>query len=139
MSDDSSTSEPEEMVKEDEEEVEEEIDFAPANDDQEEEEIMEFSLGQVDCSLFVPTDEIGLVGASLGGGFASTFELKPLNYDKAMTGQDKVQWQKAMDEEQEHFVKHKKAVLALPRSQVPKGARIMDSAWACKKKSDSIF
>ena len=141
MSDDeSSTSEPEEMVEEDEEEVqaEEEINFAPVNDDQEEEEIMEMSLGQVDCSLFASTDEIGLVGASLGGGFASTFELKPLNYDEAMAGQDKVHWQTAMDEEQERFVKHK-AVLAMPRSQVPKGAKIMDSAWACKKKSNGVF
>jgi hypothetical protein len=140
--DDLSTSEPEEMVAEDEEEVqpEEEIDYAPVDDDQEEEEIMEFSLvGQVDCSLFSPTDEIGLVGASLGGGFASTFELKPLNYDEAMAGQDKVHWQTAMHEEQECFVKHK-AVLAMPRIQVPKGAKIMDSAWACKKKkSNGVF
>ena len=101
----------------------------------------EFSLLHVDVHYFfsdAELDELGLVGASAGGGFASTLELKPLNYDEAMAGNDKAQWQIAVDVEQEHFVKHK-AVMSVPRSSVPQGAMIMDSARACKKKSNGVF
>jgi hypothetical protein len=33
--------------------------------------------------------ELAAVGASLGGGFLNTAELKPLNYEQAMGGSDK--------------------------------------------------
>jgi len=137
-SSDDDDSEPEEKVEEDEEEAEE-VPFVDAV--QEEEEVYEFSLAQVDVYYFfseAELNEYGFVGAGTGGGFDSTLELKPLNYEEAMSGKDKPLWEVAMDEEQDRFVKHK-AVKSVPRSSVPAGTRIMTSTWACKKKSNGVY
>ena len=39
--------------------------------------------------LVKDSEEMGLVGAGLGGGFNNTTELKPMNYKEAMAIQDK--------------------------------------------------
>lgn len=80
----SEASEPEEKVEEDEEEDQEAFVDSVQDEEEEVEEVVEFSLGQVDIHFFSPYEEVGLVGASLGGGFASTLELKPLNFDEAI-------------------------------------------------------
>ena len=103
----------------------------------EEEELAEACIGQINMQTLFST-EIGAVGASLGGGFENTAELKPMKYDQAMAGPDKHHWEKAVVEEFERFQKHQ-AVEAVPRGKVPMNTRIMDSTWACKKKSNGTF
>lgn len=96
----------------------------------------EFSLVSIDVHNFEP--EYGLVGASLGGGFINTNELKPLKYKEAMAGPDKKNWELAVEEEKVRF-ETTKAVEARSRGSLPPGTKIMDSTWACKKKSNGVF
>ena len=78
------------------------------------------------------------VGAGIGGGFEHTEELKPMKYKEAMATKDKVQWQKAVDEEHKRMVKHKvwEAVL---RKDLPQAEKIISTTWAMKKKSSGTF
>ena len=97
-------------------------------------ELAEFSLINIDVVNY----EFGLVGASLGGGFDNTNELKPMKYKVAMAGPDKKHWEVAVEEEKVRFDKSG-AVQAEMRSNLPPGTQVMDSTWACKKKSNGVF
>jgi hypothetical protein len=83
-------------------------------------------------------EEIMAVGAGIGGGFAHTSELKVLTYEEAMAGPKARYWDKACDEEHQRMVDH--AVFkAVPRSEVPKFAKILTSTWAMKQKANGTL
>ena len=85
----------------------------------------------------VEVDEIMAVGAGIGGGFTHTSELVPMKYDQAMK-KDPDGWSKAVDKEHERMTEH--AVWrAVPRSMVPKWAKILTSTWAMKQKADGTL
>ena len=52
-------------------------------------------------------DELGCVGAGLGGGFNHTSELHVMKFKQAMRLTDKEQWMKAINEVHERMRKHK--------------------------------
>ena len=82
--------------------------------------------------------EYANVGAGLGGGFENTKELRVLKYEEALSGPDVEKWAKEFDKEHERMVTHK-TWIAVPRSSVPKGIKLIDSTWACKKKSNGML
>jgi Reverse transcriptase (RNA-dependent DNA polymerase) len=97
-------------------------------------ELAEFLLFNIDIINY----EFGLVSASLGGGFDNINELKPMKYNVAMAGLDKPHWEVVVEEEKVHFDKSG-AIQAKMRSELPPGTQVMDSTWACKKKSNGVF
>lgn len=82
--------------------------------------------------------EVACVGAGIGGGFVNTNELHVMKYQQAMETEDKEHWTLAVKEEHARMVKHK-VWEAVERNSVPKGAKIITSTWAMKKKSNGVF
>ena len=82
----------------------------------------------------VSAAEISAVGAGIGGGFQHTSELKPMKYEEAMKV-DPVGWSKAVDEEYNRMQEHG-VFEAVPKSEVPKGSKILSSTWAMKLKAN---
>eukprot|EP00957_Ditylum_brightwellii_P047361 3597867-Ditylum_brightwellii.AAC.1 len=76
-------------------------------------------------------NEIGCVGACIEGGFVNTNELHIMNYDEAMAGPDKDKWKEAFKEECECMEKHKVSK-SVPRTKLPKDAKLMTSTLAVK-------
>ena len=83
-------------------------------------------------------DEYGLVGAGIGGGFASTTELHVMKFDQAMASNDKEKWENAVQEEHERFERNR-VFVATSIDQVPKDAKILTSTWAMKKKASGKY
>lgn len=83
-------------------------------------------------------NEVGAVGAALGGGFDSTEELKPMKYDEAMKSPDAEKWKEGCKEEYNRMIKHK-VFRMVHKSELPKGAVVLSSTWAMKKKSNGTF
>ena len=79
-------------------------------------------------------DEVAGVGAGLGGGFFNTSELRPMKYKEAMKV-DREGWTKAVREEHERMVAND-VWRAVKKKDVPSGAKILTSTWACKLKSN---
>ena len=79
--------------------------------------------------------ELALVGAGIGGGFANTNELKVMNYREAMRSPDKAAWEEEIKNEYERFKKFN-VVTVVPRSELPKNAKVMSTTWAMKKKTN---
>ena len=82
--------------------------------------------------------EVANVGAGLGGGFKNTEELHPMKLEEAMSGPDADAWAKEIEKEHSRMVENK-VWEVVPRSEVPKGTRAIDSTWACKKKSNGML
>ena len=82
--------------------------------------------------------ELGLVGAGLGEGIANTRELKVLSYDEAMERPDKEKWDKSVEEEHKRM-KDNGVFDAVPMTQVPIDADVIDSTWAMKKKASGVY
>jgi hypothetical protein len=78
--------------------------------------------------------EIAGVGAGIGGGFTNTRELKAMKYKEAMKV-DTEGWTKAVEEEHDRMIKNN-VWCPVKLSQVPSGAKILTSTWACKLKSN---
>jgi hypothetical protein len=78
--------------------------------------------------------EFANVGASIGGGFKNTMELKPMKYKEAINGPDGKTWEKEIENEHDCMVKND-AWEPVKKSLLPKGTKVIDSTWACKKKS----
>ena len=78
--------------------------------------------------------EFNQVGAGVGGGFESTTELKPMKYREAMNGLDGAAWREEIENEHERMVKNN-VFKVIKKSEMPEGAKCIDSTWACKKKS----
>ena len=74
------------------------------------------------------------VGAGIGGGFTNTNELKVMKYEEALRT-DKAGWSTAIDEEHERMVENN-VWKAVKKDEVPKGAKVLTSTWACKLKSN---
>lgn len=83
-------------------------------------------------------DKISGVGASLGGGFANTSELRVMKYEEAITGPDSDKWATEVDKEHDRMVKNK-TWEAVKRSDLPPGTIPIDSTWAMKKKSNGTL
>ncbi len=74
------------------------------------------------------------IGASIGGGFENTMELKPMKYEEAINGPDGKVWEKDIENEHERIVKNN-TWEPVKKSLLPKDTKVIDSTWACKKKS----
>jgi hypothetical protein len=77
--------------------------------------------------------ELALIGACIGGGIKHTSELKVLNYKKAMRSPDAKEWQKEIRNKKARFNKYD-ALTAIPRSLLPRGAKVLTTTWAFKLK-----
>lgn len=86
----------------------------------------------------VPIGEVGLVGAGLGGGFINTKELRVMKYNEAMQQPDADKWKEGVEREYERMEEHD-VFKAVPIDEVPKGAKILSSTWAMKKKSNGTY
>ena len=86
-----------------------------------------------DCQL---DHELAGVGAGLGGGFVNTNKLKVMKFDEAMRT-DKEGWTKAVKEEHDRMVENK-VWQPVKVKDVPKGAKILTSTWACKQKANGV-
>ena len=73
------------------------------------------------------------VGAGTGRGFENTMELKPMKYKEAINGSDRKAWEKEIESEHDCMVKNDAWEL-VKKSLLPKGTKVIDSTWACKKK-----
>ena len=82
--------------------------------------------------------ELGLVGAGLGEGIANTLELKVLSYDEAMERPDKPKWDESVSEEHQRM-EDNGVFEAVPISQVPTNADVIDSTWAMKKNASGVY
>jgi hypothetical protein len=76
---------------------------------------------------------MALIGAGVGGGISHTSQLKVLNYKKAMRSPDVDEWRKEIKNEKARFDKSN-ALTAVPRSSLPKGAKVLTTTWAMKQK-----
>lgn len=81
--------------------------------------------------------EIYLVGATCHN-YGNTKELNVMNYKQAMLTIDKKEWDQAVKMEHDKMVKYN-VFEVVHTKDVPKGARLMDSTWAMKKKPDGTF
>jgi hypothetical protein len=92
-------------------------------------------------ATIIDDDELGeimTVGAGIGGGFEHTSELRPMKYEEAMAGPKAKYWDKAVDEEHDRM-KHHVVFKAVPKSEVPKFAKILGSTWAMKQKANGVL
>ena len=101
----------------------------------------EIKLTNAECNYYATMKEIGelaCVGAGLGGGFENTNELHVMKYHEAMATADKDKWDQAVKDEHDRMEKYQ-VFEAVPRSEVPKDAKILTSTWAMKKKANGTF
>jgi hypothetical protein len=83
--------------------------------------------------------EFAAVGAgTLGENVRHTDELKPMKFKKAMETEDKIHWEAAVEEEYERFQKSG-ALKTVPIADVPRGAKVVSTTWAMKKKANGRF
>jgi hypothetical protein len=74
------------------------------------------------------------IGAGIGGGFENTMELKPMKYKEAVNGLDGEARGKEIKNKHDQMVKID-AWEPLKKSSLPRGTKVIDSTWVCKKKS----
>ena len=82
--------------------------------------------------------ELGLVGAGLGEGIANTRELKVLSYAEAMERPERPKWDESVGEEHQRM-EDNGVYEAVPISQVPANADVIDSTLAMKKKASGVY
>jgi hypothetical protein len=78
--------------------------------------------------------EFANVGAGIGGEFENTIELKPIKYKEAINRPDGKAREKEIENEHDRMVKNN-ALEPVKKSLLPKGTKVIDSTWACKKKN----
>ena len=78
------------------------------------------------------------MGAGLVEGITNTCELKVLSYDEAMEQPDKTKWDESIREEHKQM-EDNGVFQAVPISQVPANADVIDSTWAMKKKASGVY
>jgi hypothetical protein len=61
-------------------------------------------------------------------------EHKPIKYEEASNGSDGKAWEKKNENEHEPMVTNN-VWEPVKKSLLPKGSKVIDSTWACKKKS----
>ena len=82
--------------------------------------------------------EIQAVGAGIGGGFEHTSELKVMKYEEAISSPDKEGWKAEIKNENRRMQKHG-VWKAVKRKSLKAKTKIIDSTWACKKKSNGTL
>ena len=80
------------------------------------------------------TDEYTLAGAT-GTNYGNTAELNVMNYKQAMATVHHEEWEKAVKVEHEKMVKYN-VFSAVKPEDVPGNVKLMDFAWAMKKKAN---
>jgi hypothetical protein len=80
-------------------------------------------------------NEVGLVGAGIGGGFEHTGELKAMKYKEAMNSPDKMKWEQGVVAEHEKM-KTYQVFKPVDVEEVPQVAKILTSTWVMRKKAD---
>ena len=93
--------------------------------------IAKMEFGEEDVKI---DHELAGVGAGVGGGFSNTGELKVMKYEEAMK-KDAEGWGKAVDEEHGRMITNR-VWRPVKRDEVPKGAKVLTSTWACKLKAN---
>ena len=78
------------------------------------------------------------MGAGLGEGITNTCELKVLSYEEAMEQPDKTKWDESIGEEHQRM-EDNGIFEAIPITQVPANADVIDSTWAMKKKASGVY
>jgi hypothetical protein len=78
--------------------------------------------------------EFANIVAGIGGGFKNTMELKPMKYEEANNEPDRKIWEKEIENEHDRMVKND-AWEPVKKSLLSKGTKVIDSTWACMKKS----
>ena len=81
--------------------------------------------------------EFSLVGAT-GTNYGTTAELKVMNYHQAMKTVNRKEWQQAIRVEHGKMQKYN-VFKVVHKKDVPKGKKLVDYAWAMKKKPSGIF
>ena len=92
-----------------------------------------FALGE----LF-EENEFGCVGTGIGSGIDNTNELKVLGFDEAVASLEKDNWQASVDWEYEQMLKNG-VWEVVDGHNIPKGANIIDSMRAMKKKANGEY
>ena len=87
------------------------------------------------CTTYV---EYANVGAGIGGGYENTNELKPMNYAQAMMSPDAEAWRKEIANEHERMITSH-VFTEVERKDLPPNTKVIDSTWACKKKSNGTL
>jgi hypothetical protein len=83
-------------------------------------------------------DELGLVGAGIGGGFVNTSELHVMRFNEAMLTGDEKEWNKAVNQEHDCMV-DQKAWIAKDRDKIPVNEKVLTNTWAMKKKASGTY
>ena len=83
-------------------------------------------------------NDVGLVGAGIGGGYSNTQELHVMKYNEAMATKDKDYWAKAVDEEYQRMMKYD-VFTVIKHTDLPKDAKVLTTTWAMKKKPNGTF
>ena len=81
--------------------------------------------------------EYCLIGAT-GTNYKTSKELKVINFEQAMNSIDRKEWEHAIKLKHDKMIKYN-VFKAVPKSQVPPGTRVIDFAWAMKKKPDGTY
>ena len=82
--------------------------------------------------------EYANVGAGVGCGFGHTSELKRLKYKQAIDGPDSARWKANIENEHKRMVENN-VFTVIKKSDLEPGTKIIDSTWACKKKSNGTL
>ena len=97
----------------------------------------EYADGEV-AAIGIDINEVACVGMGTGSAFKNTSELKVLKLEQALSGPDKEHWERAVEEEYQRM--NKSGVFkVVKQSDVPAGATITSSTWACKKKANGTY
>ncbi len=78
------------------------------------------------------------VGAGIGGGFENTNKLEPMKHQAAIHGPDGKEWKEEIKNKHKHMLKNE-VFEAVEKSKLPNGAKVINSTWAFKKKSNGVF
>jgi hypothetical protein len=82
--------------------------------------------------------EVAAVGMGTGGGFENTNGLRVMKFKEAMQGQDKKEWEAAVEEEHDRMV-HMMAWKPILLGDLPNHAKVLTSTWAMKKKANGTY
>jgi hypothetical protein len=74
------------------------------------------------------------VGAGIGGGFATTQELRVIKYHEAINGLDGELWNAEVAKEHQRMINSGVVEPVLKMSEVPESVKLINMTWAMKKK-----
>lgn len=83
-------------------------------------------------------DELGCVGAGARSAYGNTSKLKVLNYKQVLKTGNLEKRDEAIETEHNKFKKYK-VWETVDKEEVPKGANILTSTWAIKKKPNRTY